>query len=93
MFTHYVFNPPPPNKIISSLHKIQIIGEWHDLTNLQHLKADVKAQGGEAACLAGSYLWLALLLDEGPHPLAYQPRKRSGYFDKPVSFPQLFHPL
>lgn len=45
IFMHYILNSPPPTKIISSLHKIQIIGEWHDLTNLKHLMVDVKAQG------------------------------------------------
>lgn len=76
IFTHYILNSPPPTKIISSLHKIQIIGEWHDLSNLKRLMADVKAQG--EACFSCWFLplagWLALLLNEGPHPLAYQPR-------------------
>lgn len=54
IFMHYILNSPPPTKIISSLHKIQIIGEWHDLTNLKHLRADVKAQGG--ACFSSWFL-------------------------------------
>lgn len=73
---HYILNSPPPTEIISFLHKIQIIGEWHDLRNLNHLMADVKAQG--EACFSSWFLplagWLALLLDGGPHPHAYQPR-------------------
>lgn len=38
--------------------------------------ADAKAQG--EACFSGWFIppdgWLAVLLDDGPHPLAYQPR-------------------
>lgn len=64
-----------PTEIISSLHKIQIIGEWHDLWKLKHLMADVKAQG--EACFSGWFIppdgWLAVLLDDGRHPRAYQP--------------------
>lgn len=50
-----------PSEIISFLHKIQIIGEWHDLWKLKHLMADVKAQG--EACFSGWFIppdgWLA----------------------------------
>lgn len=76
IFMRYILNFLPPTKIISSLHKIQIIGEWHDLRNLKHLMVDLKAQG--EACFSSWFLplagWPALPLDEGPHPLAYQPR-------------------
>lgn len=76
IFKYSIFNSPPPTKIISSLHKIQIIGEWHDLTN------EPQAFDGWCESPRGSLLfwlvstsdWLALLLDEGPHPHAYQPR-------------------
>lgn len=57
VFMHYILNSPLPTKIISSLHKIQIIGEWHDLTNLKHLMLDVKAHGG--ACFSSWFLPLA----------------------------------
>lgn len=57
IFMHYILNSPPPTKIISSLHKIQIIGEWHDLRNLKHLMVDVKAQGD--ACFSSWFLPLA----------------------------------
>lgn len=57
IFAHYILNSPPPTKIISSLHKIQIIGEWHDLWNLKHLMADVKAQG--EACFPSWFIPLA----------------------------------
>lgn len=75
LFVHYILNPPMPTEIISSLHKIQIIGEWHDLWKLKHLMADVKAQG--EACFSAWFIppdgWLAMLLDDGRHPHAYQP--------------------
>lgn len=57
VFVHYILNSPPPTKIILSLHKIQIIGEWHDLWNLKRLMVDVKAQG--EACLSGWFIPLA----------------------------------
>lgn len=76
LFVRYILNSPTPTEIISSLHKIQIIGERRDLWNLKHLTADVKAQGG--ACFSGWFIppdgWLASLLDDGPRPPAYQPR-------------------
>lgn len=71
---HYILNSPPPTKIISSFHKIQIIGEWHDLTDEpQAFDAWCESPRGSLLfCLVSTSGWLGLLLDEGPHPLAYQ---------------------
>lgn len=99
IFMHYVLNSAPPTKIISSLHKIQIIGEWHDLTNEpQPFDGWCESPRGEKACffLAGfstsgwltGWLGLGLLLhhEGSTSSLAYQRHKCTGCYDKPSLF-------
>lgn len=76
IFAHYILKSPPPTKIISSLHKIQIIG-W-TAWPMKPLAFDGWCESPEGSLLfwlVYTSVCLTLLLHEGPHPRAYRPRK------------------